>query len=81
MYTLIILLSEILSHIYKKRLGASFSNQIASYILSLCQVGFTAGSFASGLIYDRLNKPKLQINFSHLLMLVAIIGLLLGYHF
>ena len=80
MYTLIILFSEILRHIFEKRLGASFSNQIASYILSLCQVGFTAGSFASGLIYDRLNKPKLQIIISNVLALVAIVGLLLGYH-
>ena len=81
MYTLVILLSEILRHIFAERLNATYSNQISGYLLGLYQVGFTLGSFASGLIYDKLNKPKIQAITSNVLALVSIIGLIIGYHF
>ena len=80
-YIVILFMSEILRRTFSKQLHATKSNQIASYILCLFQVGYIAGSLASGLIYDKFNKPNLQINISNALTLFAIVGILLGIYF
>ena len=74
-------MSEIFRPIIVKQFGILRSNAMASYILVVFEVGYTIGSLSSGLIYDKLKQPNLQINVSAVCDLIALVGLLLGLYF